>query len=716
MLSLKTRFKIILSVFVVILLTGSFILYSRDNPPVDKDQILIKVLMQGLASGHYEPEKIDDAFSQKVFDLYLDRLDFNKKFLLASDVQNLRKYRTLIDDQLREGSLEFFEVSSELIDQRMKESAAYYKEILSKPFDFSKAETIETDGEKLEYAKDKAALKEAWRKQLKYQTLIRLADMKEEQQKKLEKEELKEKKTPEQMEKEAREKVKKTYDDLYDRLAKINTEDRRTTYINAIANVYDPHTGYFPPKDKDNFDIAFTGRLEGIGASLQEKDGQIKVMEIVPGSPSYLQGDLKPGDAIQKVGQGDNEPVIVEGMRLDDAIQLIRGKKGTEVRLTVEKPDGSIQEIPIIRDVIVLEEGYAQSAIINDKEKIGYIKLPGFYADFENKDGRFSGADVKKEIEKLKAAGMEGLILDLRNNGGGSLSDAVEMAGLFIEKGPIVQVKTASGRAVVLDDRDSQVQYGGPLVILVNSNSASASEILAAAMQDYKRAVIVGSPTYGKGTVQQFFELDDALPAQFDAYKPLGALKLTTQKFYRINGGTTQLRGVTPDVILPDTYRYLEFGEKEQEYPLPFDEIKPASYSIWKDGKLNLQQVKANSKTRIAQNKTFSMIEESAQRLKEQSDKTERSLQLEKYMAEEAKAEAVAERFEAAQELVPVLDVTRLQQDIQELGGDTAQVARSKEFVKSLTQDVYVEEAVDIIQHDLNGLSITKKQPEEAHR
>ena len=711
MLSLTTRFKIILSVFAVILLTGSFILYSRDTSPEEKNQILIKVLMQGLNSGHYQPEKIDDAFSQKVFDLYVDRLDFNKKFLLASDVQNLRKHRTSIDDQLREGSLEFFDVSSELIAQRMKESAAYYKEILSQPFDFSKQETIETDGEKLAYAKDKAELKEAWRKQLKYQTLIRLADMKEEQEKKIEKGEAKEKKTPEQMEKEAREKVMKTYDDLYDRLDKINSEDRRTTYINAIANVYDPHTGYFPPKDKDNFDIEFTGRLEGIGASLQEKDGQIKVMEIVPGSPSYLQGDLKPGDAIQKVAQGNGEPVIVEGMRLDDAIQLIRGKKGTEVRLTVEKPDGSSKVIPIVRDVIVLEEGYAQSAIINDKDKIGYIKLPGFYADFQNKDGRFSGADVKKEIEKLKAAGMEGLILDLRNNGGGSLSDAVEMAGLFIEDGPIVQVKTASGKAVVLDDRDSQVQYGGPLVILVNSNSASASEILAAAMQDYKRAVIVGSPTYGKGTVQQFFELDDALPAQFDAYKPFGALKLTTQKFYRINGGTTQLRGVTPDVILPDAYRYLEFGEKEQEYPLPFDEIAPARYSSWKDGKLNLQQVKVNSKNRVAQDKNFTLIEESAKRLKEQSDKTERSLQLATYMAEEAKAEAVAKRFEAAQKEIPVLDVIRLKQDLQEIGSDTSKVARSKEFVKSLKQDVYVEEAVAIIENDLNGLSLTKKQP-----
>ncbi|PRY11604.1 carboxyl-terminal processing protease [Pontibacter ummariensis] len=686
-----------MSVLAVVLLTGSFILYGVNDTPEGKNQILLKALMQGLSTGHYQPEKIDDSFSRKVYDLYLERLDFNKKFLLASDVAKLNKYQTALDDQLRQGSLEFFDVSADLIEQRVKESEAFYKEILAKPFDFTKNEEIELDGEKLTFAKDKAALKEAWRKQLKYQTLSRLADMQKEQEKAIANGEDVEKKSFEQMEQEAREKLMKTYDDLYRRLSETTREDRRATFINAITNVYDPHTSYFPPKDKENFDIQFTGRLEGIGASLQEKDGQIKVMEIVPGSPSYKQGDLKPGDVIKKVAQGTEEPVLVEGMRLDDAIQLIRGKKGTEVRLTVKKPDGTSEVIPIVRDVIELADTYAQSAIINDEQKIGYIKLPGFYADFENKDGRFSGADVKKEIEKLKAAGVEGLVLDLRNNGGGSLSDAIEMAGLFIDKGPVVQVKTASGKAVVLEDRDPQVQYEGPLVVLVNSNSASASEILAAALQDYNRAVIVGTPTYGKGTVQQFFELDQALPAQFNTYKPFGALKLTTQKFYRINGGTTQLRGVTPDIILPDAYSYMEFGEKEQEYPLPFDEIAPAKYKPLSQEYLNIAQVQASSKNRIANNKSFQLVEESAQRLKKQSDNTVRSLQLEKYLAEERKAEAEAKRFEEAQEEVPVLDVARLQQDLNALNGDTAKVARSKEFTKSLKKDIYVEEAVSII-------------------
>lgn len=692
-----------MSVLAVILLTGSFILYTKKTDPAGKNEILLKALMQGLNTGHYQPEKIDDSFSKKVFKLYLERLDYNKKFLLATDVEQLRKYETAVDDQLRAGSYELFDVASGIMEQRLKESEAYYKEILAQPFDFTKEETIELDGEKLAFAKDKEALKEAWRKQLKYQTLVRLADMQEEQEKALAKDPKAAKKTPEVLEKEARDKVKKTYEDLYSRLAKINREDRRAIYINSIANVYDPHTGYFPPKAKSDFDIEFTGKLEGIGASLQEKDGQIKVMEIVPGSPSYLQGDLKPGDAIQKVAQGPGEPVLIEGMRIDDAIQLIRGKKGTEVRLTVKKLDGSTKVIPIIRDLIVFEETYAQSALIEDKQqKIGYIKLPGFYADFENRNGRFSGADVKKEVEKLKAAGMKGLVLDLRNNGGGSLGDAVEMAGLFIEQGPIVQVKTASGKAVVLDDRDPQVQYAGPLVILVNSNSASASEILAAAMQDYKRAVIMGTPTFGKGTVQQFFELDEALPSQFDAYKPFGALKLTTQKFYRINGGTTQLRGVVPDVILPDTYSFLDFGEKEQEYPLPFDEIAPAKYKPWTNSKLNIAQIQKNSQTRIAQNKSFDLIKESGQRLKKQSDNTVRSLQLSKFIAEQKQNEQEAKRFEAAQKEVPVLKVSRLPGDLQALGADTAKVARNKEFLKSLQKDIYLEEAVAVIEKGMN--------------
>lgn len=701
MISLTTRFKIILSVLAVILLTGSFILYRNGNNPDSKNEILIKALMQGLNSGHYQPEKVDDNFSKKVFNLYLQRLDYNKKFLLESDVQQLRQYETAIDDELRQGSFKFFDLSADLIEQRMKESQAYYKEILAKPFDFTVEEQIELDGEKLPFAKTKEELKEAWRKQLKYQILVRLVSMQEDQQKALEKDPKAKQKTFEELEKEAREKVNKTYEDLYQRLAQINRDDRRATYINAVTNVYDPHTGYFPPKAKADFDINFTGRLEGIGASLQEKDGQIRVMEIVPGSPSYLQGELKPGDVIQKVAQASEDPVLVEGMRIDDAIQLIRGKKGTEVRLTVKKPDGSTKVIPIIRDVIVFEETYAQSALIEDKDKIGYIKLPGFYADFENKNGRFSGADVKQEVEKLKSAGMKGLILDLRNNGGGSLADAVEMAGLFIEQGPVVQVKTASGKAVVLDDRDTQVQYGGPLVIMVNSNSASASEILAAAMQDYKRAVIVGSPTFGKGTVQQFFELDEALPAQFNPYKPFGALKLTTQKFYRINGGTTQLRGVMPDVNLPDAYAYLEFGEKEQDYALPFDEIAPAKYKSWNGGKLNVAQVKTNSQKRVAKNESFQLIKQSAERLKKQADNTTRSLQIEKYKAEEKKAEAEAKRLEEAQKQLPVLNVKRLQQDLQALGSDTAKLARNKEFIKSLEQDVYLEEAVAIIQEDL---------------
>ncbi|WP_114784164.1 carboxy terminal-processing peptidase [Botryobacter ruber] len=698
MLSLTTRFKIVLSVFAVILLTASFILYNKNRVPEGKSEILIKALMQGLNTGHFHPEKLDDNFSKKVFNLYLQRLDYNKKLLLESDVALLRKYETQIDDQLKAGSYEIFDAAADLIEQRTKESEAYFKEILDKPFDYNVEETIELDGKKLQFAKNKSELKDAWRKQLKYQTLVQISNLQERQEAALKSDAKAEKKTFEQLEEEARKNVLKSYEELYKRLGRMEREERRATYINAITNVYDPHTNYLLPKMKKNFDIEFSGALEGIGASLQEKDGQIKVMEIVPGSPSHLQGELKPGDAIVKVAQADDEPVLVEGMRLDDAIQLIRGKKGTEVRLTVRKPDGSTKIIPIVRDLIIIEDGFAQSAVIDGPQKVGYINLPGFYADFNRKSGRNSGADVKREVEKLKAAGIKGLVLDLRNNGGGSLSDAIEMAGLFIEQGPVVQVKAASGQSAVLDDRDPQVQYDGPLVILINGNSASASEILAAAMQDYKRAVIVGSPSYGKGTVQQFFELDEMLPSQFNAFKPFGSLKLTTQKFYRINGGTTQLRGVKPDVVLPDAYSYLEMGEKEQDYPLPFDEIAPAKYKPWTSSKINFANIQANSKKRIAQNKSFSLIEESAQRLKRLSDNTTRSLKYTTYLEEEKKAEAEAKRFEEAQKEVPVLDVERLAADLRTINSDTIKMARNKDFIKGISKDVYIEEAVAIIQ------------------
>ncbi|RZK27879.1 MAG: tail-specific protease, partial [Hymenobacter sp.] len=377
-----------------------------------------------------------------------------------------------------------------------------------------------------------------------------------------------------------------------------DTSETLANYANTIANTYDPHTEYFAPKDKEEFDYQLTGRLEGIGATLREKDGLIYIEEIVPGSASFRQGQLKKGDAILRVAQGATEPVSIEGWHTAKAVTLIRGKKGTEVRLTVKKPDGSTKIIPIIRDVVINEETYAQSAIINDPsgKKIGYLRLPGFYADFNNNGGRSSADDVKKELAKLNAEGAQGIVFDLRTNGGGSLTDAVEMAGLFMPSGPMVQVHDSRGVTNVLNDKDPRVQYTGPLVVLVNKYSASASEILAAAVQDYKRGIIMGSTsTYGKGTVQRVVDLDETLPAELNALKPFGSLKFTMQKFYRVTGASTQFKGVASDIVLPDVYSYLDQGEKESDYPLKWDEIKPASFRPW-DNQPNYTKLEASSK------------------------------------------------------------------------------------------------------------------------
>lgn len=711
---LKSKSALVASVLSVVLLFACYTSHSGESTTLKGDQgkneIVLRVVMQGLNSAHFQPEKLDDAFSKKVYDLSLKRLDYNKKFLLQPDVDKLKKYEARIDDQVKAGSYEFLDASTRVFNERVKESQELYKEILDKPFNFEADEYLELDPDKLQFPKDRAAHREALRKYLKYQTMIQMAELIEMQEKAQEKKDNKEApKSMKELEAEARKKVVKTGEEMFRRISQLDREDSVAAFINAIANAYDPHTEFYPPKDKASFDIAMTGRLEGIGATLSERDGQIKVAEIVPGSASYRQGELKAGDVIMKVAQGKEEPVSVEGMRLDNAVQLVRGKKGTEVRLTVKKPDGAIKIISIIRDVVIIEETYAQSALINADKPVGYIKLPGFYADFDNKGGRNSGEDVRREIEKLKKQNIQGLILDLRNNGGGSLQEAVTMAGLFIQRGPVVQVQTSGSSPTILEDRDSQVQFDGPLVVLVNQFSASASEILAAAVQDYKRGVIVGSAaTFGKGTVQQVFNLDNVLPSEFNAIKPVGSLKLTTQKFYRVNGGTTQLRGVTPDILLPDMYTYLEQGEKDMEYALPWDEIKPVRISPW-DNQPNLAKLKSNATSRVSNNASFKMITELAQKMKKQSDMTNRSLKLETFLAESRKSKADAKKYDDLQKSSSMLDIASLKVDLDKLGADTTKQNIAATFVKNLKKDIYLHEATNIIKDQWGTTKVTSK-------
>jgi len=672
--------------------------YTYTTNVSEKEEAIDQILMQSLNNANYAPKAVDDEFSEKVFKLYVQRLDYNKKFLIQDDINELKTYEHSIDDDVNNGRFTFFDKSLEIIDKRIDEAQEFYKEILAKPFDFNKEETLELDAKKMDVPKDKEGLKEDWRKYLKYQTLSRMSEMLDNQEKAKEKSDTVKIKSKEELEVLARKKVLKSNDDWFNRLKKLDRDDRIAVYFNSICGIYDPHTEFFPPKDKANFDISMSGQLEGIGAQLQEKDGAIKVSSIVPGSASYRQGKLKPGDVIIKVAQGDAEPVDITDMRLDDAVQLIRGKKGTEVRLTIRKPDGSIVIIPIIRDIVIIEETYAQSVLLKGKKTLGYIKLPTFYADFNGNNGRSCAKDIRKELQKLNDEKVDGIILDLRYNGGGSLPDVVNMAGLFIDKGPIVQVKSKEGLPQVMDDNDPSIVYSGPLTIMVNSNSASASEIMAAAIQDYKRGVIVGtSPsTFGKGTVQRFFNLDDYLPPQYANIKPLGQVKITTQKFYRINGGATQLKGVIPDIILPDPYYLLDQGEKEQDYPMVWDEIAPADYHPLVPA-YSIDKLKANSEARIKKNPGFAILEDAAKRMKKQKDSTIVSLNFDKYTAEQKGYKAESKKMDELDKEIPGIEVAPLKGDALLNANDTAKASKAKEWYKSLKKDIYLNETISIM-------------------
>jgi carboxyl-terminal processing protease len=656
------------------------------------------VMMQLLNQAHFSPKALNDEFSENTFDLYIKRIDNTKKFLTQEDIERLSKYRKQIDDEILTGKMEFFKEANELLNKRLDLVKGWYKEILSSPFEFSSDEKIETDPKKLSPPKNQDALRKEWQKLLKYQTMVRLSEMMDTQENiKSGKDTVSKAKTFVEMEKEAREKVIKTYDDFFRRMTQLDEVDRLGIYLGTVSNVYDPHTEFFAPKVKENFDIAMSGQLEGIGAQLQERDGQIKVSNIVPGSPSWRQGQLKAGDVIMKVAQGAADPVDITNMPLDDAVQLIRGKKGTEVRLTVKKVDGSVVVIPIIRDVVVLEETYAKSLILEAGKKTGYIKLPSFYADFNKAGGRRCAADMRKEILKLKSEGVQGLIIDLRNNGGGSLQDVVEIAGMFIPKGPVVQVKSRGMRPDVLEDRDTSVLWTGPLVIMVNNISASASEILAAAIQDYERGVIIGGEqTFGKGTVQRVFNLDDYLPMSDFNLRPVGSLKLTTQKFYRINGETTQLKGVHSDISLSDRYEKLYKGEREEDFPLAWDRIEPSEYSKWKS-KPNIPQLKKNSEARVNSSEAFNYIKMLGDKYKKQSEQTLVSMNLDVYRKEQKKDNDETEKLDKMASALPGIELYSPKEDRVTMPSDSTRKALHEDWLKSVKKDFYIREALEIV-------------------
>jgi carboxyl-terminal processing protease len=671
-------------------------------PPVDDEQkeaILVQTILAGLDQMHYAPRVVDDVFSQQVYDLYIDRIDGGRRWLTQKDVDELKPYRDKLDDEIRASSFVFFNRSVELLKAGRAKTKAYFEEALKNPFDYSTDEFIELDGEKKPFAKDDDELRHYWHLSMKYETMTRLSEKIRKQEEG--DEELAEKNW-EQLEEETRAEVLKTFTDWYGRLEKRKRSDFLETYLNSITNVFDPHTGYFEPVDKQNFDIQMSGKLEGIGARLQLDGDFTKVTEVVVGGPAWKQGELEENDRIMKVGQGSEEPVNIAGMQLDDVVQLIRGKKGSEVRLTVRKTDGSTKIVRIIRDVVIFEEGFAKSLLLHTdaNEKIGYISLPRFYADFNDRNGAFCSKDVAREIEKLKAENVQGIILDLRNNPGGSLAEVVKMSGLFIEEGPVVQVKSRDRKPELWKDEDSQVQWNGALIIMVNQFSASASEIIAAALQDYDRALVVGSQrTYGKGTVQRFFDLDRAISGNANV-KPLGEIKLTIQKYYRVNGGTTQLGGVVPDIVLPDSYAYIDIGERELDYAMEETKIPPVPYRQNVYVIRNREELRQKAEQRMEQNPVFQEIERHARRIKMQRDKSQYSINLDVHRAEQDALRAEGDAFDQLLEIEVLSKIDNLAVDLPAIVEEEGKKARNEDWINNLRRDVHLMETLNIM-HDL---------------
>jgi len=723
---MKKNIKILfLTVFIA---AASCSFTTKDFNDPDKDKLLLDLITYVLQKGHYDSKDINDEFSVGVYTDFINGLDPLKRYFLASDIDDFSIYRTEIDDQIKNKDLSFFDLVYSRFIERMGDVKKMYGNLLDEPFDYTENESINVDYDNLEYVTSKKEMEERWRIQLKFSTISAYYDLMEEEKAKSVgdfsstktksnevtgdlidrdfSDEVKETSKIEEyvpmsskeLEEKSRNTSKTSLNEYFDFTDDLERKDYFAIFLNTIVEEFDPHTNYFAPPDRDRFDLRMSGKLEGIGARLQKKNDFINVIEIISGGPAWRGEHIEVGDIILKVRQEDEKDAIsVVGMRIDDAVKLIKGPKGTQVTLTIKRVDGSIEEETITRDIVELEETWAKSAVIEKEEmKFGLINLPTFYFDMENYKERNAATDIKKEIISLKEEGMEGLILDLRDNGGGSLRTAVDIAGLFIKAGPVVQVASSGKKKEVLEDKNNEIIWDGPLVILVNELSASASEILAAAMQDYKRAIIIGSTqTYGKGTVQNMIDLNQWL--RNNDLGDMGALKLTTQKFYRVNGGSTQLEGVKSDVVMPDRYSYIDVGERDYDNPLPYDKIESADFDIW-NGYVDFEEAINHSKTRMVESEQLRLIEENAHWIKDRRDELEVNLNYESYSNEIARRKEETKKFDAIDKYDNKLSYKSLDREIALMKEDTTLREKRKRWHKSLTKDIYVEEAVNVLQ------------------
>ncbi len=691
----KNLFTLLIA-FIMCLASCSFV--SKDFDTSDKDNLIIQLITYVLDQAHFLDKEINDEFSEKVFYTFLENLDPYKRYFYASDIEEFSKYKYLIDDAFKNPNLDFFELVYKRYTKRMLESEKIFNDILSKPFDFNKDEVCECDFEELDYVKTKDQLFDRWRKLLKIYVIENYHNEIEDDLRKSKDDSDFILRNPTSIEKKTRESLKETMQQNYSFISEeMQRSDWFSVYINSFVSQYDPNTSYLDPESKDRFDVDMSGNYAGIGARLQKKIDKVEITEVISGGPAWRDDILEKGDAILKVRQdNEDEPVGILNMRLSEAVKLIKGKKGTKVHLTVKKVDGTVTEVTVKRDIVLLEETYIKSSIVEkDNNTYGLINIPKFYIDFDNQSNRDAAKDLRTEIERLKEQGIQGLVIDLRNNGGGALKTVVDMAGMFIKNGPVVQVKYFDKEKQVLSDRDRSVLWTGPLVILVNEGSASASEILAAAMQDYKRAIIIGgNQTWGKGTVQNVFPLNRMVRGNTNG--DLGALRYTTQKYYRINGGSVQLEGVKSDINVPYRYKYLEFGEKDSENPLQWDEIDKVEFDTW-NSNFNFEEAITKSNKRMADNEYLKLVDENAKWIKSVRDNKLINLNYDKFKLELEENSSIIEKFKALNDYSMNYSFKSLPYELDLIKNDSVLGLKRERWHKSLNKDFYIDEALNVL-------------------
>lgn len=700
--------KLLISFLSLFLLVSSISFANptdNKNPDPEKDKVLISVLNYMLTRGHYVQKELNDEFSEMVFNNFIDGLDPSKRYFTKNDLKEFSKYKFQIDNQLKESDIAFYSLVYGRFLDKIKNAKNYYGAILKKPFNYKKDEIIDLDYKKIAYASSEKELLNFWRKQLKLQTIDRIQEQENLDEEKFKKDKSYKKRSFSVLEKKARAEVMTSMENLYIRIDELEHRDWFSTFLNSIVAAFGPHTTYMPPNIKESFDQDMSGKLEGIGARLQKKGIYTHIVELVSGGPAWKQGELEEGDIILKVAQENKEPLDIVGMRLDDAIKFIKGPKDTKVLLTVKKKiDGTTQVITITRDIVQLDETFVKSSVVEkDGKKYGVIDLPKFYINFDDRNFRDSAKDMEKEIERLKEENVEGLLIDLRNNGGGSLDTAIKIAGLFVDKGPVVQIKYRNEAPVVREDIDPKIQWTGSLVLLVNELSASASEIFAAAMQDYNRAVILGgNQTYGKGTVQNILPINKFYP-NYD--QDLGYLKMTIQKFYRINGGSTQVEGVYSDIAMPTRFSYMKYGERDLEGALPWDKVPQASYTQVKSYS-NFSDVVTTSIERINKDPKFQLIDEYAKWLKKEQDDSSYSLNYKQYQKELKQREDFAKKFKSVFKYQSGLAFNSPSYEIPLFKENIDLKEKRNAWHKNLSKDLYISEALNV----LSQLKLANKQ------